>query len=67
MRKPVVRVSYQIRHKPACTVTGDGWIIEISDLGSRGTVLSVVKAKALISFTVTAKLIYIFVFAYARK
>ena len=41
MRKPVVRVFYQVRHKPACIVTGDGLSIEISDLGSNGNVLSV--------------------------
>ena len=38
------------------------------DLGSRGIVLSVVaKTKTLISFAVTAKLICVFVFAYAKR
>ena len=36
------------------------------DLQSRGIVLSVAKTKAMISFAVTAKLICIFVFAYAN-
>ena len=27
--------------KPCCTTTEDGWRLEISDLGSRGSVLSV--------------------------
>ena len=39
MRKPVFGVSYQVRHKPACTATEDGWRLEISDLESRGIVL----------------------------
>ena len=52
----------QIRHKPGCTVTEDGWRLEILNLESRGIVA---KIKALISFAVTAKLICAFVFAYA--
>ena len=40
LRKPVFGVSDQIRHKPGCTTTEDGWRIEIPDLGSRGIVLS---------------------------
>ena len=40
VRKPVFRVSDLVRHKPGCTVTDDGWRLEISDLGSRGIVLS---------------------------
>ena len=39
--KPVFGVSDQVRHKPGCTATEDGWRLEISDLGSRGIVLSV--------------------------
>ena len=62
MRKPTIWVSDQVRHKPACTVTEDGWRLEILDLESRGIVA---KTKALISFAVTAKLICAFVFAYA--
>ena len=66
VRKPVFRVSDQVRHKPVCAATEDGLRLQISDLGSRGIVLSV-ERKALISFVVTAKLICIFVFAYAKK
>ena len=31
----------KVRHKPGCTATEDGWRLGISDLGSRGIVLSV--------------------------
>ena len=41
VRKPVFGVSDQVRHKPGCAVTEDGWRLEISDLGRRGIVLSV--------------------------
>ena len=41
LRKPVFRVSDQVRHKPGCTATEDGWRLEISDLESKGIVLSV--------------------------
>ena len=41
LRKPVVGVSDQVRHKPACTATEDGQRLEISDLGSREIALSV--------------------------
>ena len=41
VRKPVFGVSDQVVHKPCCTATEDGWRLEISDLGSRGIVLSV--------------------------
>ena len=40
VRKPVFGVSDQVRHKPGCTATEDGYRLEISDLGSRGIVLS---------------------------
>ena len=50
MRKPE-----QVRHKPSCTSTEDGYRLEILDLESRGIVLSV-----------TAKLISVFVFANAN-
>ena len=33
--------SEQVRHKPSCTSTEDGWMLEILDLERRGTVLSV--------------------------
>ena len=42
-------------------------MLEISYLGSREIVLYVAKTKALISVAVTAKLICIFVFAYAKS
>ena len=40
IRKPVLAVSDQVRHKLGCTATEDGSRLEISDLGSRGIVLS---------------------------
>ena len=40
VRKPVFGVSDQVRHKPGCTATEDGYRHEISDLESRGIVLS---------------------------
>ena len=40
LRKPVFGVSHQVRHKPGCTATEDCYRLEILDLGSRGTVLS---------------------------
>ena len=64
MRKPVFRVSDLVRNKPECAITDDGYRLEISDLGSRGIVLTIGKTKALIRFAVTAKLICVFVFAY---
>ena len=41
MRKPVFGVSDLIQHKPGCAVTEDGQRLEISDLKSRGIVVSV--------------------------
>ena len=41
VRKQVFRVSDQVRHKPGCTATEDGYKLEIMDLESRGIVLSV--------------------------
>ena len=40
VRKPVFGVSDQVPHKPGCTATEDGLRLGISDLGSRGVVLS---------------------------
>ena len=40
VRKPVFVVSDQVRHKPGCTATQDGYKLEISDLESRRLVLS---------------------------
>ena len=69
MRKLVFWLSDKVPHKPGCTATEDCQRLEISDLSSRGIVLSVsiAKTKALISFAVTAKLIRVFVFAYANN
>ena len=63
-----VLVSDLVQNKPGCTALEDGWRLEISDFESRGIVLSIYVAKtmALISFAVTAKLICVFVFAYAK-
>ena len=41
VRKLVFGVSDQVGHKPGCTAIEDGLGLEISDLGSRGIVLSV--------------------------
>ena len=41
LRKPVFGVSDQVRHKSGCIATEDGYMLEISDLGSRGIVLSI--------------------------
>ena len=40
VRKPVFGVSDQVQHKPGCTASEDGQMLEISDLGGRGIVLS---------------------------
>ena len=50
MRKLVFRVSDQVRHKPGCTATEDGWRLESLDLEEEGLYyLCIVKTKALIS------------------
>ena len=68
MRKPVYWFSDQVLHNLGCTAIEDGWRLEISDLDRRGIVLSIVaKTKALISCAVTAQLICVFVFAYAKS
>ena len=69
VRKPVFGVSDLVRHKPGCTATEDGYRLEVSDVGSRGIVYSIhiAKTKALISCAVTAQLICVFVFAYAKS
>ena len=41
LRKPVFGVNNQVHYKPGCTATEDGQRLEISDLESRGIVLSV--------------------------
>ena len=40
MTRLVFRGSNQVRHKPACTVTEDGYMLEISDLRRGGIVPS---------------------------
>ena len=40
VRKPAFWVSDLVRHKPGCTATEDSSRLEISDLESRGIVLS---------------------------
>ena len=51
-----------------CTATEGGKRVAISDLGSRGIVLSnVAKTKMLISCAVSAQLICAFVFVYAKS
>ena len=67
MRKPVFGVSGQVRHKPGSTTTQDGQGVEISYLESSRITIYVAKTKALISFAVSAKLICVFVFAYANS
>ena len=67
-KKTNVLVSDLVQHKPGCTATEDGKRLEILDLESRGIcTIYVAKTKALISFAVTAKLICVFVFAYAKR
>ena len=62
-----ILVSDQVRHKPSCTATEDGWMLQISELEGRGIVLCTCsEIKALISFAVTAKLIFVFVFTYVK-
>ena len=41
VRKPVFSVSDQVRHKPGCTATEDGYMLEIMDFGRIRIVLSV--------------------------
>ena len=41
--KTNILVSDVVRHKPDCTATKDGYRLEISDLGSRGIVLSMLR------------------------
>ena len=45
MRKPVFRGFAQVRQKPGCTTTGDNLRLKISDLESRGIVLSLFENK----------------------
>ena len=52
-----------VRHKPGLAATEDSLRFVISYIGT----ICVTKTKALISFAVTAKLICVFVFAYAKS
>ena len=55
-RKPVFGVANQVRHKPGCSGTVDGQMLETWDSERRGIVLYVAKTKALISCAVTMHL-----------
>ena len=51
--------SDQVRHKPGCTVTEDGYKLESSDLRKkRNCTICVAKTKALISFAVDLRLCF---------
>ena len=63
MRKPHSGFPTRSDTKTGCTSTEDGKMLEISDAGTSYEA----KTKALISFAVTAKLICVFVFAYAKS
>ena len=66
MRKPVFGDPDQGRLK-GCSTTQDGYRLEISNIGSRGVVLYICSEnKGAEQLWVTAKLICIFVFAYAK-
>ena len=43
VRKPVFGVSEQVLHKPGCTITEDSQRLQISDLGRKGFLLSVLR------------------------
>ena len=49
MRKPVIGVSDQVRHKQGCTAKEDGQRFGSLSLGSRRILIHVVKTKVLIS------------------
>ena len=65
-RKLVLGVSDQVRNKLTCAGTEESQKLEIWDLRRLNFTIRVAKTKALISFAVTAKLICVFVFAYAK-
>ena len=67
VRKPVFGISDQVGHKPGCTVTQDRRSLKFRFSKLRDCTIYVAKTKALISFAVTAKLICVFVFAYAKS
>ena len=43
MRKPVIRVSDQVRHKPSYLATKDSWTPEILDIKTKTIILSKVR------------------------
>ena len=69
VRKSFFGVSDQVRHKPACTATEDGYGLEVLDSGRKRNARSIygAKTRALISCAVIAQLICAFVFAYAKS
>ena len=62
VRKPILGVSDQSRHKPGWAITEYGYRLR----KKRDCTIRVAKTKKLVSFVVTAKLICVFVFAYAK-
>ena len=66
-RKPVFGVSDQVLHKPGCTATEDGLRLVFEFSKYRGCTIYLAKTKALISCMVTAQLICVFVFTYAKS
>ena len=64
MNKPVFGVSNKVRQKPGCTATEDGLRLEIWDLDKRGSHYPCSENRGA---TVTAQLICVFVFAYAKS
>ena len=66
MRKPTILIPTRSDINHGCTITEEGYKLEVSDIRRRrnGTI-RIAQTKALISFAVTAKLICAFVFAYA--
>ena len=63
VRKPVFGASDQVRHKPDCAATEDGFGFR----KKRDCTICVTKTKALIRCAVTAQLICGFVFTYAKS
>ena len=57
--------SDQVRHKSGCTITKKVRSLKFRFKKKRNYTIHVAKTKALISFAVTEKLIWAFVFAYA--
>ena len=63
-RKPVFRISSNIRHKPGCTTNEDGFRLDFYVVRKKkDCTIHVAKTKMLISCLVTAQLICVFDFA----